>query len=386
MPIAENFEFVNRTEELEVLRNRVFPHVPKGTFTFLRSPSGFGKSRLTDRLMDETKADGSTCVVIDPAIRSKSRSERIYAWFFVQRAAEPGARRAVPGRREFRTFADFLRRRRWRKIDWKQVVYENSKGATSLRGLTKTGIELAENLLKIGRYSPNSLLQEDSRFASEVAQEYVGALANYRPTLLVIRECQNIDPESLRFLLSLGETATCCSLIFEYTNRDYTFSAEHEKIIFETVSGKDSLVVFDLLKLDLKEFRYLLRKYAPLDKRVEATVELHWDGNLRIIRELKYRIMVGDRRTPSKSLDLRATIQKNISDLSTQRRLILAVVAVHIEAIDRATLIGTLRRIDPSISPMTITSDLAGLETDEEYIRVLGNSIREMDPKIRTSS
>ncbi len=370
----DNFEFVNRTEELEALRNRVFPHVVKGTFTFLRSPLGFGKSRLTDRLIDEIQIDGPTCIVVDPAIRSKSRSDRIYAWFFVQRAAEPTAKRTVVGRQEFRTFADFLRKTQWRKINWKQV-YENSKGVTSFRDLIKVGIEFAENLFKFGRYNPDTLLQEDSRFAGEVAQKYVRELVNYRPTLLVVRESQNIDPESLKFFLSLGEASPTCSIIFEYTNLHNFFSAEHEKIIFETITEKTSLAVFDLLRLNLKEFHYLLKKYAPLDQKIESIAELQWDGNLRIIRELKYRVMVGGASMGIESYDLKAAIQKNISSLSARRKLILALVATNIEAIDREVLISALRQIDPTISTSVVLSELTELERGDGYIRIEGDIV-----------
>ena len=382
MPIQENFEFVNRTEELEVLRNRVYPRVSKGTCTFLRAPSGFGKSRLTDRLIDEIHPDGAVCVVVEPSIRSKSRSERIYAWFFVQRAAEPTARRAVEGRKEFILFSDFVRKRQIGSLNWRQVGYENAKSAASPSGFIKALVEFGENLFKLGRYSPDALLQEDSKYAGEIAQRYVDALAKDRPTLIIVREAQNIDPESLKFFLSLSEAAPCCSLIFEYTSSEYRFSTEHQKIIFETVADKEALVIFDMVRLDLKEFRYLLRKYAPEDKRIEALAEMHWDGNLRIIRELKYRIMVGNSGDRAPSLNLQDEIHKNIAALTQQKRMVLALVVVHVESIDVDTLVSTMRRINPALSTADVTLEVMELEAQEEYIRTIGNMIAVADEDI----
>ena len=371
MPTLEHFEFVNRTEELATLRDRVLPGGARGTITFLRSPSGYGKSRLTDRLVEQMPSDGPTCVLVDPAIRSQSRSDRIYGWFFVQRAAEPYARRSVPGRREYRPFADFVRKKGWRRIHWKQV-YENAKGVSSIGGLFKVGFELAENLLKRGRYSPEALLQDDSRLAGEIAQDYVRALFTFRPTLFVIRETQNIDPESLKFFLSNGASEATCCTIFEYTTLDYKFSAEHEKIIFDSTNGS-SMVILDLHSLNAREFRYLLNKYAPPSKNVEAVAELRWDGNLRIIRELKYRVMVRHAIETPNSLDLQTAMQRNIASLTTQRRLILALVATHVEAIDQSILATALRRIDSSITKASIASDLEHLAQIDGYLHLEGN-------------
>jgi hypothetical protein len=371
VPTPEHFEFVNRTEELATLRDRVLPIGARGAITFLRSPSGYGKSRLTDRLVEQIPSDGPTCVLVDPAIRSKSRSDRIYGWFFVQRAAEPYARRLVPGRREYRPFADFVRKRGWRRIHWKQV-YEHAKAVSSIGGLFKVGFELGENLLKRGRYSPEVLLQDDSRLAAEIAQDYVLALSNFRPTLFVIRETQNIDPESLKFFLSNGTAEGTCCTIFEYTTSDYKFSAEHEKIIFDSMA-EPSMVILDLHSLNVREFRYLLNKYAPISKNVEAVAELQWDGNLRIIRELKYRVMVRHAVDAPTSFDLQTAIQKNIVSLTTQRRLILALVVTHVEALDQGVLVTALRRVDSSITEANIASDLKHLAEIDGYIRFEGN-------------
>ena len=372
MPLNEDINFVNRVTELDTLRNRIPPFIKKNTLTFLLSPSGFGKSTLTDRLIETVTINGPTCVVVDPAIRSKGRSDRIYSWLFVQRAAESTAVRKKEGRREFRTFSEFLRRTKYSRINWKHV-YENLKEALSLTKIFKSIIELSENLIKKGRYNPEAILQDDSPFATQLAQDYVRALSSYRPTLFIVRECQNIDLESLRFFLTLGQGTSDIAVIFEYTTSDNRFSPDHEKIIFDTVSAEDSLVIFDLLRLNIEEFRLLLQKYALADKTIEAAAELAWDGNLRIIKEIKYRLMLGRSIEASHPLLLSATIKQNLELLPKRRRLILAIIASHVEAIGFDTLLTVLKRIDPELTTEDIKLDLKELATKERYIHATGH-------------
>jgi hypothetical protein len=359
-------EFVNRTEELLALRSRIPPSARENSLTFLRAPSGFGKSRLTDHLLETSPTDGPTFVVVDPAIRSKQRSDRIYPWFFVQRAAEPNAARNKSGR-EFRSFAEYLRRSQYARINWKHV-YENLKEAFSLSKLARFTFELGENLLKTGRYSPEAILQDDGRFATQIAQEYVTQLAYHRPTVFVIRESQNIDPESLRFFLTVGEETATIAVILEYTSPDNRFSPDHEKVILDTVTRESSLIIFDLLRLDLKEFRALLQRYSPLDKQVEAAVEIAWDGNLRIIKELKYRLMLG--RSVEDSKPLLATIEQNLELLPKRRRLLLAVIASNVEAIAPEVIIATAKRIEPNAASKDIVSELNELANAGQYVQL----------------
>jgi hypothetical protein len=225
-------------------------------------------------------------------------------------------------------------------------------------------------VFKWGRYNPEALLHDDGAFATHLAQDYVRALANYRPTLFIVRECQNIDPESLRFLLMLGEETSHSFVICEYTTGDGQFSADHEKIILEAVVRKDSLAIFDLLRLGMSEFRFLLRKYAPVDKKIEAAVELGWDGNLRIIKELKYRIMVGRKIETSSGSLLAVTLRENLELLSKRQRLVLAIIAVHVESIGQDTLFVALKRVDPTITTTDVALELANLSNQKKYVRI----------------
>lgn len=369
MSLDDEINFVNRIEELDALLKRIHPLSASNTITFLRSPSGYGKTRLTDRLIEAVSADGPTCIVVDPSIRSKSRSDRVYAWFFVQRGAEPAAVRKNNGKTHIRTFAQFLRRSQYSRINWKHV-YENLKEIISLSKISKFVLEFLENLTKSGRYSPDTLLQDDGRFATELAQDYVLNLTDYGPTVFVVRECQNIDPESLRFFLTLGEKAAGLAVILEYTTPENRFSPDHEKIILDTVSAECSLVIFDLMRLNLKEFRSLLRKYVQADRKIETAAELSWDGNLRIVKELKYRLMIGSSLDASNPFLLPATIKQNLELLPKRRKTILAVIASHVEAIRINTLFSIMQQIEPKLTSQKLNSELKHLAEKEKYIQI----------------
>jgi hypothetical protein len=375
VPQRSDIEFVNRTAELETLLERSPPRSKKPTVTFLRAPSGYGKTRLTDRLLETISNSGPTCVVVDPAIRSKSRSDRVYAWFFVQRAAETTAVRNPETLHGFKTFPQFIRTPRRMRINWKHR-YEDLKDVTSISKAGKLLVNLVENLFSLGRYKPSALLEDDSLFATELAQEYVRALANYRPTIFVIRECQNIDPESLRFFLTIGEDTLHSAVICEYTSAIGKFEPEHQKIIFETVFGDDErLMIFDLLRLDIREFMRLLRRHAPLDKKVEASVELSWDGNLRIIKELKYRLMVGHGLRTTDPVLLPAAIEQNLDFLPKRQQLILAIIAANVEAIGSDSLLGAVRKVEPDVREQQMDSEIDALNAATKYLHINGNKL-----------
>ena len=369
MSNAAKIEFVNRTEELKALQARIPPNATRPTITFLRSPSGYGKTRLTERLIEAQPVDGPTCVVVDPAIRSKSRSDRVYPWFYVQRAAELSARRTVEGRREFRSFATFLRRSEYSRLNWKDI-YKDLKEAASISKIMKIVVELGESLTKRGRYSPESILQDDSTFATQLAQDYVRGLANFRPTVFVVRECQNIDPESLRFFLTLGQEVLETAIICEYTSSEGKFSDDHEKLIFETIISKSELVIFELMRLDIKEFRFLLRKYAPTNKSIETAAELAWDGNLRIIKELKYRVMVGSAASSSSPLHLTRALVENVEALSKIQQLVISIVAANVEAISIEILSAVVTSINNSVTAKDVLTETERLANTEGYVTI----------------
>jgi hypothetical protein len=369
VPQNHKIEFINRLEELKALRERIPPNAKSSTLTFLRSPSGYGKTRLTDRLVESISPEGPSCVVVDPAIRSKSRSDRVYACFFVQRAAEPSSLRKRLGRREFRTFPEFLRRSHLWKINWRHAS-ENLKAVVSLSNLAKFLIDLGENILKTGRYRPDALLQDDSTFATRLAADYVLALVTYRPTIIIVRECQNIDAVSLAFFLALAEDSQHCFVFFEYTSNDNSFASDHEKIIFDNVTSWRHLVIFDLLRLNLADFRYLLRQYAKTDDRLEVAAVLAWDGNLRIIRELQYRVMLGSSVDSSAPIHLASAIARNLESLKRKQQLILALVVAHVEAIEIDTILVVLQRMHIAANANTLGSDVATLANDVAYLKI----------------
>ena len=379
MPDHE-LQFVNRTEELTALCRRIPPYAPASMATILRSPSGYGKSRLTDRLLEGVEQDGPSCIVVDPEIRTRYRSDRIYPWFFVQRAADPSALRPIAGQPRFRDFGGFVRRTQYSRINWKHA-YENAKESISPGKILRFTIDLLENIMKRGRYNPAVLLKDDSTFATSLAADYVRALADFRPVVFVVRECQNIDLESLRFFLSLHEDRGKVGTILEYTSPDSRFAADHEKVILESAEPA-RLAIFDLLRLDKCEFVRLLQQTLPGSAALEVGVDLQWDGNLRIIRELKYRVMVGGTAAQNAPMLVRPAIRENFSTLTRRQQLILAILAAHVEALELTSLHRALQRLEPA-APNVIDDGLRVLSQRYSYVTLTANRASLSDEDVR---
>ncbi len=196
---AAEIEFRNREQEIDRLLERLPPRSDRSTITFLRAPSGFGKTRLVDQVLSRLDADSPRHLVVEPEIRARHRSSRVYAWYFVQRAA---AATSQPAAAPPPTFSTYRKQQRLRPINWASL-YETGKEAYSPSKLTKMAIELGEYLLGKNRFHPDALLKDESAFATRHARQYVEWLAGLGATLFVVRETQLIDLESFRFFLNL---------------------------------------------------------------------------------------------------------------------------------------------------------------------------------------
>jgi len=365
---AGDIEFRNREQELDHLLGRLPPQARHSTITFLRAPSGYGKTRLVDQVLARLEPGHARCVVVEPDIRARHQSARVYAWYFVQRAA---AASPTPPRDDV-SFSGFLKRRRLRKIHWRSI-YESGKEAASLSKLTKIAIEIGENLLGRNRFHPDALLKDESSFATELARDYMEWLVKQGPVLFVVRETQLIDLESFRYLLKLHKVASSVFILFEYTGNS-EFLPEHQKIIEECRSTNTDIRIVDLLKLNQKEFLFLLKKYVDEGIEGDSAEFARWNGNLRLVRELKEQVYVdrpvdqGSQPAPLAS-DLRVLIHDRVQRLSNLAKLTLASVVCHVEALPAVVLGAAVKRADPSAHQAALDHVLVELISGSRYLR-----------------
>jgi hypothetical protein len=282
----------------------------------------------------------------------------------------PGKSKNVP------TFAKFVRTRQVGQVNWRQL-YDNAKETASLSKLVRFGIELLENLLKIGKFSPNALLQDEGSFATEIARRYLALLIQSGPAIFVIRDSQNIDPESLGFYLAKASHCNNTSLILEYTTED-GFTTEHEKVITDTIPDGVDVAIWDLHELEKNELRTLLRLYFPERQQLYGEVESRWTGNLRILREYRLLTQGGNHEW---SPQLPEALSANLARLSNRQKAIIAIVAVHVEPLSFDTLLGVIRRIEGEIEPSQLRRSVRDLEKIEQYL-VVDTQIRLSDEDV----
>ncbi len=367
-------EFRNREEEIECLLDRLPPRSFSSSITFVRAPAGFGKSRLVDAAVRKVAVLGLVCCIVEPDVRARGRSDRVYSWFFVQRAAAADAIVSERHPDDFDTFSAYLKSLKIRKIHWRSL-YESGKEGLSIAKAAKIAIELIENLAGRNRFHPEALLRDDSVYATGLAKEYVEKLASHKPILFVVREAQLIDLESFRLFLNLHKTAPNVHFIFEYTHAESRFFPEHEKVMDESLSHDINVRIVDLMQLDKRQFLFLLKKYVDEDIDLNSDFILKWDGNLRLIRELKYRVYV-DRLLSHESIagalpeNARNAIAEHIQQIPNLSKLILSIVMCHVEAIPIAVLQVAIELCGETATKETITSALDGLISGSGYILV----------------
>src|ERR1700731_2974655 len=222
-------EFVDREKELASLGRLLPPNASNPSIVIIRSPSGFGKSRLTDQMLPRMSDSGLWPSVVDPNIRAKSADIQIYDGYFLQRAAFDLSER-YPASGEYGNLRSFLKARRWKTAKEKKV-YDLVRDLPGAKSAYSTALDYLQRLAAKGRYSPEEILASDTREAVRLCGEYVEYVARRKTIIFVIRETQHIDHESLRFLFQLNRAETRSHLLLEYTNEKGAFERDHQKII-----------------------------------------------------------------------------------------------------------------------------------------------------------
>src|SRR3989338_5354347 len=81
-------EFINRGAELAYFKRVLDPTAAKPVLAVVRSPSGFGKSSLINRVRSEVETPHRRFCIVDPSIRATPGGTRLYDGFFLQKCAE----------------------------------------------------------------------------------------------------------------------------------------------------------------------------------------------------------------------------------------------------------------------------------------------------------
>jgi tetratricopeptide (TPR) repeat protein len=380
MDTSEGLSFVNRGAELAFLNNCLRRPEAAPALIIIRSPAGFGKSRLTDELSIRCDIPGLTFCIVDPSVRARTGAARLHDGFFLQRCAAELSTIAEKGNATWPTLETFLKTRRWRTV--REKAQSDTISELPSYGLAyRIAFDYAARFFAFGRFSAKQLLNSDRSDAVRICSEFVEAVVTTNSISLVVREVQHSDLDSLRMLLRVNQLASGPDLILEYTCGPEEFEPEHQKLFMRTAELHNNFHILELVRLDSTHLEYLIRHNIKSNFDLTSDFYLTWNGNLRSIIELKYQVGIGQKITSPAQIgnvlgNLNKTLELHIGELPSLQRLILAIVLVHIEAIDRWTLIQAVASINPRTASNDLNAALRELIDQHRFLAQSGGIFR----------
>lgn len=366
----DDFKFVNREDELAFLLSLVPPACQQSSLAIIRAPSGFGKSTLTDKVVDHAKTSEQLVAVIDPSIRLKSGDARVYDGYYIQRCAQDLSRQAKGN--YLSDFNAFSGQRRWKTFKEKKKadVVRKYPNATSLYA---NFIEYIDRFFSTGDFDAAKVLTSDTRAAITICREYAEFVCDSSSLVSVIREAQHIDHESLRFFLQSNRMFRGQHLIIEYTSDDGRFDPDHEKILMREIDDHPNAHILELAPLGQLHLETLIRTYVKGDFTLTSDYYLEWDGNIRSVMELKYRVGIGRKINGSSDIgrsliDLKGGLRDRFRELNRLQKLLMAIVVSHVEAIHRHTLLAVAARLDKHSTATARERDLEELVENYRFL------------------
>lgn len=365
-----DFTFVNREEELQLLLSFVPPKCHASSLVIIKAPSGYGKSTLTDRVVEHAKGIELLYAVVDPNIRLKSGGAKVYEGFYIQRCAEDISSRA----RDYHLpdLKAFMSQRRWKTLREKKSADLVRKYPTPTT-IYENVVGYIDRFFSKGEFDVTKVLTSDTRGAVELCREYVEFVCDRSSAVSVIREAQHIDHESLRFFLHSNRNLKGQHLFIEYTTEDGRFEPDHEKVLEREMADHPGAHLLLLGRLSREHLEVLIRAQVRTEFALTSDYYLKWDGNVRSVMEMKYRVAVGRRLSDPSDLrlslaDLKGSIHDRFRELTRLQKLLLAVVVSHVEAIHRHTLLTVAARLEGYSTAAERERSLHELLTEHRFL------------------
>lgn len=353
---------VNRERDLVMLLALLPPRRSEGSVVVLKAPSGFGKTRLTTKVIEELRAENVFAIAVEPQVRAKNLASSVYQGFYLQRCAEAldeALRESSRSAPRFEAFLKAERLTRAKGVDVKGAL----RKPPGIRTAYSFGLELIDRLLNTGDHSPKKLLTSDSREAVETCARYVRRVAESGPMVLVVREAQHIDQASLNLLTEIADPSSHHALVLEYTlDATGDFNQLYADLL-ETAGLKDDnwLRIIELLRLSQPHLAELLRIIAPAAGEMTGEYYLHWDGNVRSISQLKFSVSVEHLALEGTPLQLQAGVvreyQRQVQQLAPSARFALCLLLAHGEAMP-PTLLALLLQKANALATKAVVGEL----------------------------
>ena len=362
--------FVNRDNEIEYLLSHITSL--NSSVVIVRAPTGFGKSGLTDEAIRRAGSQLPLTALVDAYVRTKSVA--LYDGYFVQQAVQALGHTASP------TFAEFVVGRRWRTA-WEKKASDAIRKYPNASTLYAYLVDYFDRFTGRGAFAPKTLLLSDSAQAVQICREYLSSIVQDNMILILLREAQHIDLESLAFFLQLQQQGHLCHLIIEYTSMEPEFSPDHAKVLQRELEEYKNVHILDLQRLERKHLEFLLRE--QVDESITLTSECYaqWNGNLRTISEIKYRVGFGRKIASNEELiaalpHFSDQLVEHIRALSRHEQLVLVTLLAHISPIHLKTLNQLIQRLGLIELLIDLDDVLCELETHHYFIHGEGDRYR----------
>lgn len=370
-------EFLDRVTERAFLLDMLPPNAGGPAIAVIRGPTGYGKSQLTSWIAAALSDKGVSTCIVDPQVRAPVEHAQVYQGRYLQACIEALDRANIKG---IPSFESYIRDRGLKNLG----EYRPHKHLRSMPGwgtLYSVGLDLLDRVLVRGEFSPSALLKSDDASVTALCTAYLKSITATPVVVLVIRETQLCDVMSLRELLRAHREAKGLYLLFEYTTDDRSLAVEHQKLFETEVSADQSVRIIDLERLPWNEVQSLLERYAKDSRLIKGEFQAKWDGNLRAVKELRYRVALGQSGTAANlalpaPTNLLANLQLGIEALGRTQRFLLATLAEHIEPIPQPVFRAMAASV-PSAFGLTANVDelIATLAEQDRFVSLRGADI-----------
>jgi hypothetical protein len=370
-------EFLDRVAERAFLLDMLPPRAQSPSIGVIRGPTGYGKSLLTTWLAAALAEKGVATCIVDPQVRAPVEHSQVYQGRYLQACIEALERARLMG---VASFESYIRERGLKNLG----EYRPGKHLRAMPGWSTVysiGIDLLDRVLVRGEFAPAALLKSDDAVVTALCAAYLRAITATPVMVLIIRETQLCDAMSLRELLRAHREAKGLFLLFEYTTDDRSLRVEHQKLFEAEVAADQKVRILDLERLPWNEVQSLLERYARDSGLIEGEFQAKWDGNLRAVKELRYRVALGQSGTAADlalpaPTNLLANLQVGIGGLGRTQRFLLATLAEHIEPIPQAVFRAMAASVPTAFGLSSNVDDMvATLAEQDRFVGLRGSDI-----------
>jgi hypothetical protein len=378
-------EFVNRERDLAMLLNFLPPQRSSSSMIVLKAPSGYGKTRLTKRVIELLQENEMVAAIaVEPEVRTKNIANSVYQGFYIQSCAKAldEFTKSPLNKTQALDFCSFLkteRLRRTKAINWK-VALRKLPGLQTAYGV---GIELIDRFLNAGDHSLDKILTSDSREAIETCSRYIQHVGECSRLVLVVREAQHIDQRSLVFLAELANPEIHHHVIFEYTlDASHGLNQLFDELVDAATLQQDHqwLRIIELYRLSKPHFEQLLKLTVPDVEDISGEYYLTWDGNLREIRRLLFSVSVDHScgipiQLENLKIGVVGQYQQQIRNMPSTDGLILCLILSHGEAISRSLVCLLIGKLNALATKAMVDQSIATLISTELVMEYSKNTV-----------